>query len=77
MLGDDIYLAHGKDIKEGEGLDFTHAVNGIVDFDYFMDKLKAYGYSYTDGMLLHGIKDERCFPQSVSFMEEVIARHEG
>jgi sugar phosphate isomerase/epimerase len=41
LLGDDIYIAHGKDIKEGEGLNFTHAGNGIVDFDYFMDKLKS------------------------------------
>lgn len=75
LLGEDIYLAHGKDIKEGDGLDFTYAGNGIVDFDYFIDKLKACGY--TGGMLLHGIKDESCMPRSVSFMKKVIARHEN
>ena len=44
LLGDDIYLAHGKDIRAGDGLAFTHAGNGIVDFDYFFDALTACGY---------------------------------
>jgi sugar phosphate isomerase/epimerase len=75
LLCDDIYLAHGKDVKQGERLDFTHAGNGIVDFDYFLDKLEACGYK--GGMILHGIKDERYFPGSVSFVKEAIARHEA
>jgi sugar phosphate isomerase/epimerase len=71
LLGNDIYLAHGKDIKEGEGLSFTHAGNGIVDFGYFLEKLNECGYK--GGMLLHGIKDEKYIPGCVNFMKGVIA----
>lgn len=73
LLGNDIYLAHGKDIKQGDGLDYTYAGNGIVDFDYFLDKLEQVGYR--GGMILHGIKDERYFPDSVAFVEGVVAKH--
>ena len=73
LIGSDIYLAHGKDIKEGEGLNFTHAGNGIVDFDYYLDKLEEYGYK--GGMILHGIKNEKYIPGSVSFIRNIIARH--
>jgi sugar phosphate isomerase/epimerase len=73
LLGNDLHLAHGKDILEGEGLAFTHAGNGIVDFDHYLELLRA--SAYTGGMLLHGIKDERYFLESVAFAQEVIARH--
>ncbi len=72
LLGKNVCLAHGKDVKEGEGLDFTYAGNGIVNFDYFVQKLGEYGYS--GGMLLHGIKDESLFPWSVSFIRDVLGR---
>lgn len=71
LLGDDICLAHGKDIKEGDGLDCTYAGNGIVDFDYFLDKLEQAGYK--GGMILHGMKHEREFPESVAFLNGVFA----
>jgi sugar phosphate isomerase/epimerase len=75
LLGDDIHLAHGKDIKAGDGLAFTHAGNGIVDFGYYLAALNACGYQ--GGMLLHGIKDEHYFPASVAFARDAIARREG
>jgi len=73
LLGNDIYLAHGKDIKEGDNLDPTYAGNGIVDFEYFLEKLEQ--VNYTGGMLLHGIHDERYFADSVTFIKDVIANH--
>ena len=73
LLGDDIRIAHGKDIQAGEGLTFTHAGNGIIDFGYYVEKLRTSGY--TGGMLLHGIKEERYMSESVSFMRDVLARH--
>lgn len=71
LLGDEIILAHGKDLHAGEGLEFTSAGRGIVDFDYFLDLLYASGYR--DGMILHGMKNEEEFPPSVAFMRAKIA----
>lgn len=71
LLGGDIRLAHGKDIQAGEGLAFTHAGNGILDFGYYVSKLQACGY--TGAMILHGIKEERYVGDSVSFMRRIMA----
>lgn len=73
LLGQDIYLAHGKDIKEGNDLNPTYAGNGIVDFEYFLEKLDDVGY--VGGMLLHGIHDERYFSDSVTFINDIISKH--
>jgi sugar phosphate isomerase/epimerase len=73
LLAGDITLAHGKDISEGAGLTFTHAGNGIVDFPYYLQKLKECGYR--GGMLLHGVKAEEYFPSSVAFVEKAIREH--
>ncbi len=72
LLGDDIGLAHGKDIQAGEGLAFTHAGNGILDFGYYVEKLQACGYP--GAMVLHGIKEERYMAESVSFVRNILAR---
>jgi sugar phosphate isomerase/epimerase len=74
LLGSDIQIAHGKDILPGDGLAFTHAGNGIIDFDYFVDQLHAAGYA--GGMLVHGVKDERYFPQVVTYMAGILAGHQ-
>jgi len=66
LLGEHIALAHGKDILPGEGLRFTHAGNGIVDFRYFKELLDASGYKGC--LLLHGLKHEEEFPKSVEFI---------
>jgi len=73
LLGGEIGLAHGKDIKAGDGLEFTHAGNGIIDFDHFVEKLQEAGYQ--GPLLVHGIKHEEDFPAVVSFMRGVLARH--
>ncbi len=75
LLGNDIQIAHGKDIKAGEELEFTHAGNGIIDFGYYVEKLRACGY--TGGMVLHGIKEERYMSEAVAHMREVLAAHES
>lgn len=70
LLGGHIALAHGKDIREGEGLHFTHAGGGIVDFPCFKELLDQCGYRGC--MLLHGIKHEEEFAQSVEFARSVL-----
>ena len=53
VYGRDIVIAHGKDIREGEGIDFCGTGDGIVDFSLTADLLKQYGYA--GDMFLHGI----------------------
>ena len=73
LLGNDIILAHGKDILSGPGIDFISAGNGIVDFDYFLQLLKEYGYK--DGIVIHGLKNEKEFPQCFKFIKEKILKN--
>jgi len=70
LLGKDICLAHGKDILQGEGLEYTYAGNGIVDFGYFLRKLDE--VEYTGGIILHGIKDEAHFPKAVEHVQSAM-----
>lgn len=53
VYGHDIVIAHGKDIREGDGIDFCGTGDGIVDFTLTADLLKQYGYA--GDMFLHGI----------------------
>jgi len=69
LLGPWIVLAHGKDIKEGEGLAFTGAGKGIIDFKFFIAELERAGYR--GGMLLHGIKDPKDIPSCAEFMRQL------
>ena len=70
LLGNEIILAHGKDITAGQELNFTSAGRGIIDFDYFIGLLHEYGYK--GGIVLHGMKSEDEFPFSVDFMKRKI-----
>lgn len=73
LLGSDIVAVHGKDIKAGPALDFTYAGNGIVDFDYFLERLKECGF---DGsIILHGAHAEDEIPKSVRFMKDKLKAH--
>ena len=60
LFGDDIVIAHGKDIREGDGIDFCGTGRGIVDFPFTAQMLKKYGYA--GDMFLHGIYDEADMP---------------
>ena len=72
LLAPWIVMAHGKDIKEGEGLVFTGPGQGIIDFDFFMGELHKIGYK--DGMILHGIKDEKNIPACVDYIRKIAAK---
>ena len=56
LYGNDIVLAHGKDIREGDSIDFCGTGLGIVDFAYTAALLEQ--YDFTGNMFLHGIYDE-------------------
>lgn len=69
LLGKDVFLAHGKDILEGEQPRYTFAGNGIVDFPYFKTLLEEIGYKGC--LLLHGIKSEADFPKALQNIHSV------
>ncbi|MDL2288509.1 sugar phosphate isomerase/epimerase [Oscillospiraceae bacterium OttesenSCG-928-F05] len=71
LLGGDICLAHGKDITPGEGLAFTSAGRGIVDFAFLFEKLRQ--ADYTGGIILHGMKREEEFAESVAHIRKTLA----
>ena len=56
QYGADIVIAHGKDIRAGDGIVFCGTGLGIVDFDYTAQLLAQYHFS--GDMFLHGIYDE-------------------
>lgn len=74
LIGDYIMMVHGKDVfanksttAEGHTA-FTYAGNGMIDYDYFLEKLKAAGYK--GPMILHGAKTEDEIKKSAAFMIE-------
>lgn len=69
LLGEYVVVAHGKDIKEGDGIDFTYTGGGIVDFAFFLDELDK--IHFKDGMIIHGTKSEVEIQKSVAFMREL------
>ncbi|MBQ8641227.1 MAG: sugar phosphate isomerase/epimerase [Clostridia bacterium] len=64
LFGSDIVIAHGKDIREGDGIDFCGTGLGIVDFAFTAARLREYGYS--GDMFLHGIYDEDDMPRALA-----------
>ena len=71
VIGHDIILAHGKDIAASSEIRFAAPGKGIIDYDYFLDLLREYGY--TAGMVLHGIEDEADIPYCVDLIQAKIA----
>lgn len=72
ILAPHIMLAHGKDIKEGAGLEFCGAGDGIVDFPDMLKNLANRGIACD--MVLHGIYDESRMPVCLSFMRECVTK---
>lgn len=70
-LGDNIILAHGKDILESDGIAFTAPGRGIVDYRYYFARLKQAGYS--GPLILHGIRNADYFAPSIARMQTELA----
>jgi len=66
LFGDKVVLAHGKDIKESDGIEFCAAGEGIVNYRLFLQLLGEYGYG--GDMILHGVYDEAKMPGALEFM---------
>lgn len=71
LLGNDIILAHAKDIaKDGEAGQ-EPAGKGLLDYDLYMALLKRCGFS--GPLLLHGLPEEQV-GECVSFLRGKLAR---
>jgi len=53
VFGDDVVIAHGKDIMESDGIKFCPTGEGIIDYTQFIDLLNK--HNYRGDMILHGI----------------------
>ena len=67
VFGHDIVIAHGKDIREGDGIAFCGTGRGIVDFAFTASKLREYNFS--GDMFLHGIYDETDMPRALAYWQ--------
>lgn len=72
QFGKDVVIAHGKDIRPSEGIDFCATGFGIVDFPYMVRKLDEAGFGGV--MALHGIYAEEDMPGCLQFMKSAIAK---
>lgn len=69
LFGRDVVIAHGKDIKDSENIEFCGIGEGIVDYKFFAELLCQYGYQ--GDMFLHGIYDENKLPAGLKYFNTV------
>jgi len=70
LIGNDVVMAHGKDIAEGPGIKFCPTGEGIVDYGLFMRLLADRGFQ--GDMVLHGIFDEAKMPAGIAKIKEAL-----
>jgi len=70
LFGRDIRIAHGKDIRESDGIDFCATGEGIIDFELFAKLLSK--YECQCDFMLHGIYDEAKMPGAIELARKYI-----
>lgn len=70
LLGDDIVLAHAKDLDHDGEAGHLPAGTGLLDYDHYLRLLKTCGY---DGALILHSLEERQIPASVAFLRTRLA----
>jgi len=71
VFGGDVVIAHGKDIREGGGIEFCSPGEGIIDYPWFVQLLKECRYG--GDMFLHSIEKEEKIPEALAFFRGVCA----
>ena len=69
LLGDDIALAHAKDLDRDGQAGHLAAGTGLLDYDQYLSLLKECGYG--GAVVLHGLSEEQV-PYCVKFLQEKI-----
>lgn len=67
LLGDDIVLAHAKDLDHDGDAGHLAAGAGLLDYPLYLQLLQQSGY--TGPLILHGLTEEQV-PTSVAFLRE-------
>ena len=70
LLGDDIALAHAKDLDRDGQAGHLAAGTGLLDYDQYLGLLKASGYE--GAVVLHGLSEAQV-PFCTNFLREKIA----
>ena len=70
LIGKDTVIAHGKDIAQGDGVEFCPTGEGIVDFPLFIRLLRQHGFQ--GDMILHGIYDEDKMPAGLRHVRNAL-----
>lgn len=66
LLGDDVVLAHAKDLSRDGAAGNQAAGTGLLDYDHYLSLLRGIGF---DGpLILHGLAESQV-DQAVSFLE--------
>ncbi|MGN1074831.1 MAG: hypothetical protein ACI4QB_07535, partial [Eubacteriales bacterium] len=68
LLSRDTVLLHGKDVREGEGLSFCGAGEGIADFAALLS-----GCPGAHVMLLHGAYEDAAIAKSLGYLRGLMA----
>jgi len=68
LLGNDIVLAHAKDIQiKNNELEVVAAGKGILDYDGYVELLQE--YSFSGALILHGLQEDEV-ETSIQFLEK-------
>jgi sugar phosphate isomerase/epimerase len=70
LLGQDIALAHAKDLNRDGDAGDVRAGNGLLDYDYYLSLLNASGFH--GPLIAHGLTEEQV-PACAAFLRERLA----
>ena len=74
LLGNDIVIAHAKDIKiAGKELEVVAAGEGILDYDFYLYLLHK--YAFNGALILHGLEEQQV-GKSIQFLNEKLQHSE-
>ena len=70
LLGDDIALAHAKDLDHDGDAGHLPAGHGLLDYGLYLSLLSKSGY--TGPLILHGLREDQV-PSCVAFLNQAAA----
>jgi sugar phosphate isomerase/epimerase len=71
LLGEDIVMAHAKDLTHDGEAGQAAAGAGLLDYDYYLELFHQAGFS--GPLILHGLEEEEV-AGSVAFLQAKLAR---
>ncbi|WP_106767430.1 sugar phosphate isomerase/epimerase family protein [Paenibacillus faecalis] len=69
LLGDQIVIAHAKDVTGSGRSEFVAAGQGVIDYRHYLKLLKA--AKFNGALILHGLKEEQV-EESISYVRDIL-----